>query len=697
MGKRARVTSLVVAQMRAHVLKELKEHFKRRFGSVRFGRSSTMRWTVFVFAILVFASLTNGRTRRRKKIPAWHIRMAQQQGPNACVVEEIPHLNKKLWTDCKYGMHRKICGQKTIIRYECCQGYVRVRGERGCTGVKPLRNVLDTAEDLGASIFVQYLYESGLAEQILRAGAITLFAPVNTAFETITQEQKNLLAKSFSNPRSPLLLHHLSAGRVYARDLDAETMLDSMYPDHPLKINRYAHKMVTVNCVPMIRKDQEATNGVVHLIDTLLTPQRKQNVFDAIRSDGRYEELSRLMLEAGVANQLQTSDSDSFTIFAPSDEEFTKIPRSKLEQIRRNPAAMKELLTNHIIPHTICLPAILDEHKMVALSGNKVTLMCNETGIYVDGSRLLGESLTGTNGVVHMVGSMIVPEKVRSIWDLLAEYKLETFAQMAKKSGLDSQLENYGDVTLFAFTDEAFKDLSKKEQMFYQENIESTRDLLRFHIVPGRQIKNKLVNDQKLLTLDGYNTLRIKVYRKGCGVESAMMTKTDIEGMNGVIHIVDRVLVPPTASMVETLQNDGNFSIMLEAIAKARHLDPAILNTSLVKSGSLTLFAPSNEAFIQLGEARLRHVLQNSSYLRQVVKNHIVDNMISSGSFQSKLHYNIQTEQNIVEINKRAHGIRINSAAVTRSDIVTRDGIVHVVDHVLLPDEDNHLYAFNHF
>lgn len=631
--------------------------------------------------------------RRRKVLPPWHIRMAQEQGANACAVEEVPELRKQYWTECKYWMHRKICGKNTIIRYECCEGYERIPGEKGCTRVKRLKDVIETAEDLGATIFIQHIKEAGLESQLRKTGALTLFVPTNAAFETITQEQRNLLAKSYNNPNSPILLYHVVNKRVHSKDFHSDSLVDTAHPEHKLKLNKYSSGIMTANCIPVIRKDQEASNGVVHLIENVLSPQNPRNMIDSLAEDGRFEQLTRMLRESGIANQLQDNDHH-FTIFAPSDEEFTNIPRARRTQLANDINARIALSQNHILPHTVCLPAIVDEHRMTNLNGDKLKLHCNETGLYVENSRITGEQITSSNGVVHLISSMIVPNRAKSVWELALNYNLEMFSHFARRTGLEAQLETYGDITVFGFTDEAFKELDQVEQEGYVQDMQETRELLRYHIAPGKYLKDSITDYQNIQTLDGRNALRMRIYRKGCGVETAMMVKTDIEGLNGVLHIIDRVLKPPKDNILDVLQNDGNYTILSEAIQKVSKRNPEFLNTTRFSHGAVTFLAPSDEAFKKLGEAKLRNIMRDTSVLTKILNNHILENMYSSNSFRSQLHYSVQTKQSSLDVQKKSHQLQIGDAHVVQPDIVTKEGIVYTVDAVLIPEEITANVAF---
>ncbi|KAG8227973.1 hypothetical protein J437_LFUL007524 [Ladona fulva] len=104
--------------------------------------------------------------------------------------------------------------------------------------------------------------------------------------------------------------------------------------------------METVNCALILRKDQEASNGVVHLIDSILDPESsvEKDMGNLITQDGRFSILSRAMEESGVAERLNM-DRDAeivtspVTVFAPSDEAFQSIPQSRLQKIMSDPEA----------------------------------------------------------------------------------------------------------------------------------------------------------------------------------------------------------------------------------------------------------------------------------------------------------------------------------------------------------------------
>lgn len=99
--------------------------------------------------------------------------------------------------------------------------------------------------------------------------------------------------------------------------------------------------MTTVNCAPIVRKDQLATNGIVHLIDQVLVPPAstsgRPSIPEALFSDGRFREMSRIMLQSNYVNELRRGGP--FTLLAPTDEAFQSLSGVELDRITNDPDA----------------------------------------------------------------------------------------------------------------------------------------------------------------------------------------------------------------------------------------------------------------------------------------------------------------------------------------------------------------------
>lgn len=628
-----------------------------------------------------------------RRVPPWHLRMARSQGPNTCVVEEVPGTNKKYWTECKYWMHREICGTKTVIRYECCEGYQQVRGKPGCSGVKPMLNLLETMVELGATKFVDYAIQAGLADRLRLPGeAMTVFVPTNQAFQSLNSIQRAALERSLRNPNSSYLLYHMVGKKLLSRDFEADQEVESLNRGDTFRVNRYSNGMMTVNCNPVIRKDHHATNGIVHVIDQVLIPPGKYerlSIPELIIEDGRFRELSSAMVQSEHVNELRRGGP--YTIFAPSDESFQKIFPNEMARIRKDPKALSALLQNHIVPTIICLPALMDKHKMKTLGGQDITFECNKTGTYVNGAKLTSETMLSSNGIINMISDVLIPDRVRSVLELAEkkENNLTAFTSLIRSANLENLLDHPNvTLTVFAPTDEAFEQLSQQELEEYTSTTEKARHLLNHHIVHGRYTTDIMSDNQVVETYESRSELRLKVYRKAVGVESAIVKTSDIEGQNGVLHIIDRVLTPPKLNIIEMLDNNKEFSMFSEAVRRVRETEPYFLERNGNPYSTFTIFAPTDEAFKELGSRKLESIMGSEKKLKKVIMNHVVDNMMSSGSFStSKVYYNVRTEYQTVNVHKKKGHLMVNGAHVIKSDMLTKDGIVHCIDQVLMPED----------
>ncbi|PRD25841.1 UNVERIFIED_CONTAM: Transforming growth factor-beta-induced protein ig-h3 [Trichonephila clavipes] len=155
------------------------------------------------------------------------------------------------------------------------------------------------------------------------------------------------LRVSLLESESPFLLHHVVSGRkLHSKDFRGEQEVETLNRGAKLRINKYNHGMTTVNCAPMVRKDQQATNGIVHLIDSVLVPPPANgapSLPEALFSDGRFRELSRMMLQSNYVNELRRGGP--FTVLAPDDEAFQSISNQEMQRITGDPDARIETST----------------------------------------------------------------------------------------------------------------------------------------------------------------------------------------------------------------------------------------------------------------------------------------------------------------------------------------------------------------
>jgi len=327
--------------------------------------------------------------------------------------------------------------------------------------------------------------------------------------------------------------------------------------------------------------------------------------------------------------------------------------------------------------------------KMRTLANGKISLTCSPKKAYVETQPMTGESVLASNGVVHVINHVLLPDRARSLAELLETRGLHTFASLVNASGLYETLNDFGDYTIFVPSEAAFERFGRRQVGALRRNSELMRQFVLFHGTQGRIQTNAITNNQVMMSLDEENALRLQVYRAGIAVETARIEHGDIEGQNGVLHIISNVLLPANQSAGDTLRQDGQHTIFLSAMERAMRYDPSLreLASSASTRRAYTFLAPSDAAFNELSKRDMKRIRNDDKYAAKLVKNHILDGIVSSLSFKKRLHYKIPTKLNRVSITKYHKGLKINGVPVKErdADIVTTNGLIHLTSKVLLP------------
>ncbi|KAK7873468.1 hypothetical protein R5R35_011816 [Gryllus longicercus] len=644
-----------------------------------------------------------GSTPAAHKIPRWNMKIAQEQGPNACVVEEAG--GRRFYSDCKYWRQRDICGQTAVPRYECCEGFEQLPGEPGCAGAMPLTGVLETARRLGAARFVRLLERSGLHRGLTASNAVTLFAPLDSAFDELPRERLSRLEQVEDPTTRPLLQYHLTDGRVLTSGLPSDHLQDTRLAGRQLRLNKYSSGVQTANCARLVRRDVPASDGVVHLLENVLDPAFASapaplDLAQLVATDGRFSALARTIERADFAGRLRSPERPC-TLLAPSDEAFQKLSAARLQRILDDEGARRALLEHHVIPHPLCLPAVLGEHRVRALDGQRLSFDCDARGATVEGRRLRAEPVLASNGALYMLDDVLLPDRAKSVLQLLDERGLTTFASLVRSAGLDDAFDSFHDYTVFAPSEAAMFELPETRLRTLRSNREAARGFVMLHATAGRVAWASVAAGQAVMSLDERHRLRLQVYRRGPGVEAALVEERDVEGLNGCVHVIDRVLEPAELSTRDLLRRDGNFSIFLSALERGgadvvwlpgedagAGLDAGVgVGVAAEEEQSLTLFAPTDAAFERLGEQRLTRLMEDPQFLKKTLRHHVCEGMVSSAAWTPELRHGVRTRQGDVHITRAASGkIKVDEATVLRSDLVTTNGVIHVINRVLLPE-----------
>ena len=259
--------------------------------------------------------------------------------------------------------------------------------------------------------------------------------------------------------------------------------------------------------------------------------------------------------------------------------------------------------------------------------------------------------------------------------------QFNTLLAAAKAAGLVDALTGDGPITVFAPTDEAFAKLPEGtvESLLKPENKDKLAAILKYHVVAGKMKAGKVVKAGALNTLNGQR-LDVKVDGQAVKIDNATVVSTDIKATNGVIHVIDSVMLPSDKTIVEIAAGGDQFSTLVAAVKAAGLVD------ALNGDGPLTVFAPTNDAFAKLPEGTVENLLkpENKDQLIAVLTYHVVPGRVFSETAAGGA--TVETLQGATVTTKAVKGkVLVNNATVVAADIDAANGVVHVIDTVILP------------
>ncbi|HNO78306.1 MAG TPA: fasciclin domain-containing protein [Phycisphaerae bacterium] len=264
----------------------------------------------------------------------------------------------------------------------------------------------------------------------------------------------------------------------------------------------------------------------------------------------------------------------------------------------------------------------------------------------------------------------------------VAAGNFDTLVAAVKAAGLVDTLKSDGPFTVFAPTDDAFAKLPSGTVEKLLADPDRLAAILKYHVVPGKVMAADVVKLRSAHTALG-QSLDISV-ADGVKVGSANVVSTDIETSNGVIHVIDTVLLPKN-DIVEVARSAGSFKTLLTA------LDAAGLTGALRGEGPFTVFAPTDEAFAKLPAGTVEGLLNDPEKLKAILTYHVVPGEVLAKDVV-KLSKAGTLQGQSVKINT-SNGVKVNDATVVKTDVKADNGVIHVIDSVLMPANAGHAHA----
>jgi uncharacterized surface protein with fasciclin (FAS1) repeats len=295
----------------------------------------------------------------------------------------------------------------------------------------------------------------------------------------------------------------------------------------------------------VIITDIEASNGVIHVIDAVILPESR-DIVDIAVEDGRFTTLVAAVQAAGLVDALK--GEGPLTVFAPTDDAFAALPAGTVEALLADIPALTDILLYHVAEGKVMAADVVELSNAMTLQGQYVDIAVEDGKVMIDGAQVIITDIEASNGVIHVIDAVILPES-RDIVDIAVEDgRFTTLVAAVQAAGLVDTLKSEGPFTVFAPTDDAFAALPAGTVEGLLADIPALTDILLYHVVPGKVMAADVVglDGQSAGTALEGQSIDIKLDMSNVYLnEDVQVIITDIETSNGVIHVIDAVLLPP--------------------------------------------------------------------------------------------------------------------------------------------------------
>ncbi|MEC7272964.1 MAG: fasciclin domain-containing protein, partial [Candidatus Thermoplasmatota archaeon] len=254
-----------------------------------------------------------------------------------------------------------------------------------------------------------------------------------------------------------------------------------------------------------------------------------------------------------------------------------------------------------------------------------------------------------------------------------------TLVAALQQVNLDVTLSGTGPFTVFAPTDTAFADAGiLLEDFDTPEENQILTEILLHHVVSG-SVPSADVRDGMMATTVNGDKIKFTVSNGAVSIGAAQVTTPDVLASNGIIHVIDKVLMPPV-DIPATAQTTGVHDSLVAAVIQADLL------ATLQGSGPFTVFAPTDQAFIDAGiDLASFDTVEGKQQLSDILLYHVVsaevpamnvsDCMLADAANGQQLSFSV------------GDSVKVNDANVTLTDVITSNGLIHVIDKVLMPTD----------
>ena len=572
--------------------------------------------------------------------------------------------------------------------------------------VKEEKNIVEIAQQTPElSTLVSALNAANLTGALSGDGPFTVFAPSNAAFQKLDAETLNNIIATPSL-LTALLQYHVVADEVFSNEL-SNGPVPTLLSGQTVDVN-VSGGMVTLNGSSKVTAaDVEASNGVIHIIDEVLFPEDfyAQTLAQIVAGSQVHKTLLAALAKPELSDLLAAANdpTQDLTVFAPTDAAFAGVLAALgMESIDDMPVeVLKEIVTYHLIGGAVTSDQLSNGDVNTLLPGipggpeYEFVTVDVSSGVKINNSaNVTAADLKAVNGVAHVVDAVLLPSyiaySVGTIAEVVQFNKGFTLLNAAlRRAELLETVAMAPALTVFAPDNAAF--IAAGITSLDDVDDETLTAVLTYHVIDAVVKAEDLPADGIAATLNGNIYLGYLFNDRVLINGLTEITAVDIEKSNGVIHVINRTLVPPAPNVVEIALaladngEDSEFTVLTSLLASEEFAD---ITQAIIDTPDITVFAPTDAAFAEiadviptLSEAQIANILTYHAAEARVFAEDLNegDNLTMLNKQDVRVKSIIddlivledKTDDNTVVLIKNVHG---------------SNGVIHAIDKVLIPN-----------
>jgi transforming growth factor-beta-induced protein len=267
----------------------------------------------------------------------------------------------------------------------------------------PTNDIVETAQANGSfSTLITALTEANLVDTLKGTGPFTVFAPTDAAFNALPTGLLNQLLAN-TTALTQVLTNHVVSGKLTAQDVTHQTAVTTLQGSSlPITTVEGSTKIGTAK---ITQTDIACSNGVIHVIDTVLIPNGIMNIVQT----AQYYGFSTLVTAIQTVDLVSTMEgAGPFTVFAPTNAAFSALPAGTLDSLLADQTALANVVTYHVVSGKLMAANVVTQTTLTTLQGSTLAITTTD-GAKVNDANIIQTDIECTNGVIHVIDAVLTP------------------------------------------------------------------------------------------------------------------------------------------------------------------------------------------------------------------------------------------------------------------------------------------------